>query len=146
MNIDKEITLAINGCHSGFFDFVMYWVSNGLVWIPVFVILLYLIYKNFSQKEFFVILGFIAILIASTDMISFQVFKECTHRLRPCHEPSLFGLIRTVNGKCGGDYGFISSHSANYFGIAVFNIFLLSKKYKILIPLLLLPAAPWSNL
>ena len=138
LNIDKKITIAINGWNSPFFDFIMHAASNGITWIPVFLSLLYLLYRNYSKKEFIIILLFTALLITLTDQVSFQLFKEIFHRLRPCHEAELQGLIRTYNGECGGDYGFVSSHAANYFGIAVFNIFLLFKKYKVVIPLLLL--------
>ena len=138
IDLDKSITIYFNSCHSPFFDFVMHAASNGLTWIPLFALLLYLLYKNFSTKEFLLSLLFIAILITLTDQISFQIFKNGFERLRPCHEPDLFGIIKTFNGECGGDFGFISSHATNYFGLAVFNICLLSKKYKILLPLLLL--------
>lgn len=141
IEIDKNITLAINSWNSPFFDFIMHAASNGLTWIPVFATLLFLYYKNSTKKEILYILLFTGILIALTDQISFQLFKEVFHRLRPCHEPDLIGKIRTLNGECGGDYGFISSHTTNYFGLAVFNIFLLSGKYRILIPLLLVWAS-----
>ena len=32
-------------------------------------------------------------------------------------------------GRCGGKYGFISSHAANTFGVAVFLSFLFSRKW-----------------
>ncbi|HRZ78075.1 MAG TPA: phosphatase PAP2 family protein, partial [Bacteroidales bacterium] len=35
-------------------------------------------------------------------------------------EPALEGLVRILNGKCGGTYGFVSSHAANTFGMATF--------------------------
>ncbi len=29
-------------------------------------------------------------------------------------------MVHTVRGHCGGAYGFVSSHAANFFGLAVF--------------------------
>lgn len=142
INIDKKITLAINSWNSPFFDFIMHAASNGLTWLPVFAVLLFLFYKYYSRKEFLFIILSVALLITLTDQTSFQLFKEVIQRLRPCHEPELKGLIRIYNGECGGEHGFISSHATNYFGIAVFCIFLLYKKHHVLIPLLLL----WATL
>jgi len=50
-------------------------------------------------------------------------------RLRPCHEPALEGLVHIVNGKCGGKYGFISSHAANTFGIAMMLLMWVKRRW-----------------
>jgi len=49
-------------------------------------------------------------------------------RLRPCHEPSLEGLVHLVNNKCGGSFGFYSSHASNHFALATFFHFFLGNK------------------
>ena len=41
-------------------------------------------------------------------------------RPRPCHAPDLLGLVHLPTGRCGGAYGFVSSHAANFFGLAVY--------------------------
>jgi len=51
-----------------------------------------------------------------------HLFKNVFQRLRPCHEPALQGLVHLVNNRCGGDYGFISNHAANAFGVALLLI------------------------
>jgi undecaprenyl-diphosphatase len=58
------------------------------------------------------------------------IFKTGVSRLRPCHDPALTGLMRDV--KCGGQFGFYSSHAANTFFIATFMSLLLYKKYRLL--------------
>jgi undecaprenyl-diphosphatase len=62
---------------------------------------------------------FIVVVITLTDQTSVHLFKNVVQRLRPCHETSLEGLVHLVNNKCGGQFGFISSHAANSFGVAV---------------------------
>ena len=124
----------INGLHSSLADFIMFWISNKLIWIPFYCWLLYLIIKAYKKESFFIIILAI-ILICITDQVSTNVFKVFFHRLRPCH--ALGDLVHLVNGYCGGPYGFISSHAANSFGIAVFIIYLLRKKYKYIIFIML---------
>lgn len=51
-------------------------------------------------------------------------------RLRPCHNPELANLVHTINGACGGQYGFVSSHAANTFALAVFVVLVLKKHFK----------------
>jgi undecaprenyl-diphosphatase len=51
-------------------------------------------------------------------------------RLRPCHEPSLQGLVHIVHDKCGGSFGFYSSHASNHFSLAVILNYFLKPHYK----------------
>jgi len=117
----------INGCHSPLSDIIMFWISNKIIWIPFYCWLLYLIIKNYRKESIFIIFLTI-ILVCITDQVSTNIFKIFFHRLRPCH--ALGDMVHLVNGYCGGQYGFISSHASNSFGIAVFIIYLLKKKYK----------------
>ena len=43
---DKEMLLAINGCHNLFWDGFMWVVTDTKTWIPVAALLLYVIFKN----------------------------------------------------------------------------------------------------
>jgi undecaprenyl-diphosphatase len=49
-------------------------------------------------------------------------------RLRPSHDPVIGNQIHIVNNYRGGLYGFISSHAANTFAIAVFLALLFKRK------------------
>jgi undecaprenyl-diphosphatase len=63
---------------------------------------------------------FIALVVTLADQISVHAFKEVFQRLRPCHNPELQDIVHLVNNKCGGQYGFVSSHAANTFAVAFF--------------------------
>jgi undecaprenyl-diphosphatase len=67
-----------------------------------------------------IIIPLIILLITLADQSSVHLFKEVFERLRPCHNPELQEYIHLVKGHCGGKYGFISSHAANTFALAVF--------------------------
>lgn len=126
IQFDKEIFLTLNQLHSPFFDQLMWWISDKYIWIPLYVFLVYLIFRH-KKKEGFIFLLLIALVVTLSDQTSVKIFKEGFERLRPCHNPELESLIHLVNNKCGGQYGFVSSHAANTFSVAVFLSLLLSK-------------------
>lgn len=127
--LDTELFLALNGLHNSFFDFLMFWASNKLIWIPLYLYFLYLLIKNYKLKTIGIFVTVI-VLITLTDQLSVHLFKNVFQRFRPCHEPQLEGLVHIVNGKCGGRFGFVSSHATNTFALAVFLIQFLGKKYR----------------
>jgi undecaprenyl-diphosphatase len=64
----------------------------------------------------------------AADRISAAVIKPWADRLRPCHDASLAELIVIID-RCGGQYGFVSSHATNTFGLAMIAAMLLDKRY-----------------
>jgi len=131
INWDKSLLLYLNGMHTNFFDFVMYWISNKFIWIPFYLFLIYLITKNYKWRTIDIIIG-VALLITISDMSSVYLFKEVFHRLRPCQDPEMRPLVHLVNDECGGLYSFVSSHAANTFALSFFLIIVLGEKVKYL--------------
>jgi undecaprenyl-diphosphatase len=118
-NIDCLIFIFLNGFHNAFFDKAMWYASSITFWIPAYAILLgYLIYKN-KKQSIYIILA-IALVILISDQLASGIIKPLVERLRPSHEPSLVGIVHIVNGYKGGKFGFVSSHAANTFGLAMF--------------------------
>jgi undecaprenyl-diphosphatase len=115
--IDTQLFLFLNGLHHRALDPAMVIISAKMTWIPLYVLVLGMLIYHFKQRAWLFVLGAI-VLLALTDLGSVHLFKNVFLRLRPCHEPALEGLVYTVNNKCGGSYGFVSSHAANTFGFA----------------------------
>ena len=124
---DKQAMIFLNNLGSSTFDPFWILVSEKWFWIPLYIIFLYFLYKNFNKKSLFYILLFVALGITASDQIA-NIFKFGFERLRPCHDPSLEGLLREV--KCGGKFGFYSAHSSNSFFVATYLTMLLGKKIK----------------
>ncbi len=141
ISYDQQLFLFLNGMHSPVFDFIMYWLSEKLIWMPLYAWMLFYMWREHRSRLWLVII-FIALLVTFTDQVSVQVFKNIFHRLRPCHNPELEGLVRILNGHCGGKYGFISSHACNMAGIALFSGLMLRKRFRWLLPSLIV----WSIL
>lgn len=129
IQFDQELFLALNGAHNSFFDFVMYWASDKLIWVPLYLFLLLLVFIKLRWKGIFVIIA-VMVLITLSDQISVHLFKDVFKRFRPCHEPLLDGLVHLVNGHCGGKYGFVSSHATNVFAVATFMSLFFRENYR----------------
>ncbi len=129
MNIDTYILLWINGHHTEWLDQLMWWVSQSVTWIPLYIVLVGLIiYRYRSWKIVMAILLAFALAVGLSDFISSGILKPLVERLRPTHEPSLAPFLHIVNGYKGGMYSFCSSHAANTLACALLFIFVYKNK------------------
>lgn len=135
-HIDYKIFNFINqGMSNPFFDTVLPWCREKYNWIPLYLLLIvWMIYL--FRKEVWKILLAVILLITVTDQFTSSIIKPFFHRMRPCRTPELSEHIHKLVD-CGGGYSFVSSHAANHFGLAVFLIMILGKKFRWLAPLLL---------
>jgi undecaprenyl-diphosphatase len=127
-HLDERILLFLNGINSPFFDIIMFWISGKFSWVPLY---LFLIFWMIYRKKWpgLWILLFALLLFALTDSTSVHLFKNVFERLRPCRNPDIMDRLHLVNGHCGGKFGFISSHAANTFGLAVFLVLVFKEKW-----------------
>lgn len=118
LELDTRLFLAINGLHSETWDSIMWWISGKYTWWPFYLVVLgFLGWKR--GRQLLPMILFMVLVVALTDQTSVHLFKNLFQRLRPCHEPSLEGMLHLVNNRCGGKYGFISSHAANASGVVM---------------------------
>lgn len=120
LEIDEKILLAVNGW-SGIplADELMVFASSKWAWVPLYVVLFFVLYRQIGQQRLWWFLLAVGMMIVLTDQGSVVFFKEVFHRVRPCHDQQLMLTLNLVSGKCGGQFGFVSSHSANVFALAV---------------------------
>jgi undecaprenyl-diphosphatase len=138
LSIDRSLFFFLNGLHSSFVDPIMFWGTQSLIWLPLYLFLLYLVIRQYKWQSLWILL-FAAIMILVSDQLS-NVFKDWLARPRPTFEPGLTG-IHTVNGYTGGQNGFYSAHASNTLAIAIFLILILQSRYKYFMPLILFWAA-----
>jgi len=130
-SLDTKLFLFLNGKHNAFFDPIMYWFSDKLIWIPMYLLIAFFIVRYYRMKGLIILL-FVGIVIVLCDQIASHLIKNIVQRLRPSHEPSLVGLIHLSKAGAGGLYGFVSSHAANAFGLATFLFFVLDRHFRFL--------------
>lgn len=125
---DRSLMLELNSYYSPLFDEAMYWVSHKFFWIPFYLVLVGLIIRKNGWNSVYVLIG-IALVITFADRFTSGFMKPFFERPRPCHDPEISHLIHTFK-KCGGQYGFASSHAANVFGLSSFLWLQLRKWYR----------------
>lgn len=139
---DRQLFVWLNNAGFEALDGFMLAVSGTAMWIPWYAFLIYALFKTRNTRDAIISLSWVVVLILLCDQISVHAFKEVFERLRPCHEPLLEGQVRLVKASCGGQFGFVSSHATNTFGLAVFLGGVIKSKFKWL-PIVLLI---WASL
>ena len=129
IELDKAIFIFLNALGSDTFDSLWLLITNKRSSIPLYIFLIYYMFKKLALKDFLKYLVLIIILIILTDQTS-TLFKDYFQRLRPCHDQDINSLIRIVKKGCGGLFGFFSAHAANTFAVATFFYFTLNKYSK----------------
>lgn len=117
--LDTQLLIFFNNHNSPFWDSVMWYFSGKYFWIPLYLCLLGFVIYKYRKQSWIILVGTI-ILILLSDQISSCIIKPLAERLRPSRDPSLAGLVHIVHNYRGGLYGFLSSHAANTFALALY--------------------------
>lgn len=127
-SVNTELFLLLNFDGGTLLDNFFWIVSGKLTWIPLYIVILYLIYRKAGVKGMLLSLLFIGIGIGISDQVC-NFFKNNMQTLRPTHNPVLENLVHTVNGYMGGLYGTVSAHAATTFSVAVFSSYVIKCKW-----------------
>jgi undecaprenyl-diphosphatase len=119
---DRSLFLLFNSFHSIWLDPIMVTLSGQMIWIPLVGYFLYRAYSLHGLKVFMLFGLFLFLTLTATDVTSSYIIKNIFNRLRPCRELDLKPLIYSFGQKCGGKFGFVSSHSANSFALIFFSL------------------------
>jgi undecaprenyl-diphosphatase len=111
-------------------------ITYKWTWIPLYVFLLYLIFRKFGAKGTFITAIIIALLITASDQLA-NVFKHGFERPRPCGQEGVMEYARFIAVRCGS-FGYFSAHASSSTGLAIIVGLLLKKDYPKLPYLLLI--------
>jgi undecaprenyl-diphosphatase len=120
LSLDTELLIYLNNLGSAQYDGLWLMITKQQNWLPLFLLLLYLIFKKLGAKQTLYLLLFVALLITFTDQVT-NLFKNGFQRLRPCADPKVNSFIRVVQFR--GSYSFFSGHAANSMAVTVFLYF-----------------------
>jgi undecaprenyl-diphosphatase len=129
---DESLFLFLNSLRLDWMDPAMSTLTGTYIWVPLYVFLVYLIFKWYGMAGLWYV-GAIILLILLADKFTSAFMKPYFERLRPCHDPRWEGMIHTFAG-CGGRYGFASSHASTTFALATYMFLLFKGKIQ---------AMPW---
>lgn len=139
-SLDRNFFLLLNGYHHPWFDVFFKYVGLVLTWIPLYLLFFILLVRRFKKKVWITLLTAIMLVIA-TDQTS-VFLKNSFQRYRPSHNLELKGSVHLIDNESGGQFGFVSSHAANMWGIAVFIAMALGPVNRVLLVLLM----SWATL
>ena len=119
--IDSSIFLYFNGMHASWADVFFYYISNRFVWIPLYLLLAFFLFRRYRKKAWIVVAAVVISVFLSDQ--SCNLIKRTVQRPRPSHNVELVDqvhLVATPDGTLykGGPYGFPSSHAANAMALA----------------------------
>jgi undecaprenyl-diphosphatase len=131
--LDQQTVLLVNGAHTPWLDECMWTISGKLTWIPLYLFLIYLIQKFNGWRDTWKFVLLVIVAIALTDLTATFGFKEVFQRYRPSHHAQLGTLLHFYQLKPGewykgGQYGFVSSHAANFTALMVATSLLLRQQ------------------
>jgi len=129
IEMDKSLLLAFNGSGSMFLDGLSLTLTSGYTWIPLYIILFYLIVKNNERWRYiFLVMTCVGLCILLSGGFSDLFMKDYVERLRPICEPSLSESVEIIQGYNADGYSFFSSHASNTMAVAVFLFMLVRSR------------------
>ena len=124
-DIDSDLLLWLNGAHSAFFDAFMTLFTKKWMWVPMYLALVYVFFKNMTPKNAVACVVAVIVMVALSDQLSSTLIRQAVGRLRPSNlDNPISNLVHIVDDYRGGKYGFPSSHAANSFALAFFLCYL----------------------
>lgn len=123
-DLDRTLLLAVNGSWGGGWDLFWWTVSQIWCWIPLYVAMIWLLYRKFGWRQMLVAVGLVILGLALADQTA-NFFKTHASKYRPTHTSILWdgvpynSLVHTVKGYTGGWFGTVSGHAATSMAIGL---------------------------
>ncbi len=136
LELDTELFVYLNSLGSTTWDWLWLLITNKLTFVPLYAILLFLIYRAYGLKSLLIMVLVIAAMITFTDQMT-NVVKRSVSRYRPCACEEIMDYIRFIAERCKATRSFFSGHAANSMAAAVFGGLVLRPYFKNLIFILL---------
>lgn len=118
----------------------MVFLSGQGIWVPFIGFFFYYSYKTAGKIQTGYFALFLILALVASDVTSSYVLKNIFNRLRPCRELDLKPLIHSFGQKCGGKFGFVSSHASNSFLLIYFSLRCLKFERKFVYWIWIIPA------
>lgn len=129
---DHSLMLWLNYDGGSYLDWFWYALSYKFTWVPFYAVLLFaMLRRAWVGRQWRQVISYVcitALIIAASDQLSSGLIKPLVERPRPSHEPGLMEQLHYVNDYHGGAFGFVSSHAANAFALALWVSLLFKRR------------------
>ena len=81
---DRSLFLFLNGLHASWLDPLMGWISGTWTWLPLYGVLLFLVWKEGGWRRLVAYLVCVGLVVLLADRISVVAFKDVVRTLWVC--------------------------------------------------------------
>lgn len=120
--LDKQLLVFLNNLGSETWDDFWFVITDKFCWTPVYLVVMYLMFRFFGWKKTLFTLFLLALFITFSDQFT-NLIRVIFKRLRPNNDPIIQHQIRRLHNSA--NYSFISGHATTSTMVTVFVISLL---------------------
>ena len=122
---DQQLLIYLNNLGNDFLDPIFMYITHQINWWPFFLILIFLLLKKISLKQFALLVLVLTVFFVFTDQMT-NLVKYSVDRLRPVNDPLIEPFLRIL--RKANSPSFFSGHASNSSG-SILIIFLIMKRY-----------------
>lgn len=138
-DMDMQVLSLFNGSDNIMLDQMVQILTSGLTWIPLYVMLFFVVMRNNeTMGQIALVVGSAIFCVLFADGLVDGIIKQLAERWRPSNDPTFKYMVQVVDDIRPKGYSFCSAHAANTMSLAVFFSLLIRSK------MLTITLAIWS--
>ena len=138
-DMDMQVLSLFNGSDNIMLDQMVQILTSGLTWIPLYVMLFFVVMRNNeTMGQIALVVGSAIFCVLLADGLVDGIIKQLAERWRPSNDPTFKYMVQVVDDIRLKGYSFCSAHAANTMSLAVFFSLLVRSK------LLTITLVTWS--
>lgn len=128
-DMDMQVLSLFNGSDNIMLDQMVQILTSGLTWIPLYVMLFFVVMRNNeAMGQIALVVGSAIFCVLFADGLVDGIIKQLAERWRPSNDPTFKYMVQVVDDIRPKGYSFCSAHAANTMSLAVFFSLLIRSK------------------
>lgn len=128
-DMDMQVLSLFNGSDNIMLDQMVQILTSGLTWIPLYVMLFFVVMRNNeTMGQIALVVGSAIFCVLFADGLVDGIIKQLAERWRPSNDPTFKYMVQVVEDIRPKGYSFCSAHAANTMSLAVFFSLLIRSK------------------
>lgn len=128
-DMDMQVLSIFNGSDNIMLDQMVQILTSGLTWIPLYVMLFFVVMRNNeTMGQIALVVGSAIFCVLFADGLVDGIIKQLAERWRPSNDSTFKYMVQVVDDIRPKGYSFCSAHAANTMSLAVFFSLLIRSK------------------
>lgn len=128
-DMDMQVLSIFNGSDNIMLDQMVQILTSGLTWIPLYVMLFFVVMRNNeTMGQIALVVGSAIFCVLFADGLVDGIIKQLAERWRPSNDLTFKYMVQVVDDIRLKGYSFCSAHAANTMSLAVFFSLLIRSK------------------